>query len=315
MTKDGDPGFVRGQVGVDNTGPTTPSPWTSVQRNLMSQPDGQDELPCVLWDPLSRKGLLWVTSGTEGKEEPSLPGGAAACTRAHGGSSRSIRSRSHRLSLVSCWGLALPEDEKGVLLSVLMGLGLCVSPRCCHSGGEGAGRSSLILRPQPCDDLRVRVSRHGVKKWIRVPRGSNHHNRWGFRDNLWELLLSGHILDTPDVSWLRQSWILCPCVCHDLSWTLSSGQPAPGMQEFVPSLRKSHNILLLMRGFKEKFQRMWKDCRQNSLRWVSDPSLYQKSSSSDGQKVRDRWEVPLLRGQQVFVSLPHRPGALCQHLE
>ena len=74
--------------------------------------------------------------GTEGKEEPSLPGGAVACTGAHGGSSRSIRSKSHRLNLSSCWSLVLPADKKGVLLSVLMGLGLCVSPQCCPRRGK-----------------------------------------------------------------------------------------------------------------------------------------------------------------------------------
>ena len=44
MTKDGDPGFLRGQVGGEHPGPATPIPCISVERDPVSQPDGGDDL-------------------------------------------------------------------------------------------------------------------------------------------------------------------------------------------------------------------------------------------------------------------------------
>ena len=44
MTKDGDPGFLRGQLGDKHPGPATPSPCISVERDPVSQADGGDDL-------------------------------------------------------------------------------------------------------------------------------------------------------------------------------------------------------------------------------------------------------------------------------
>ena len=44
MTKDGDPGFLRGQMGGDQPGPAMPIPCISAERDPVSQPDRGDDL-------------------------------------------------------------------------------------------------------------------------------------------------------------------------------------------------------------------------------------------------------------------------------
>ena len=170
----------------------------------------------------------------------------------------SIRSKSHRLNLSSCWGLALPADEKGVLLSVLMGLGRCVSPRCCPRRSRdqkplpqpSALSPVKIWEPELLDMEPKRESGSTMDPTIIIDEDLG-----AISGSFFTRTHSEHsrcVLTQTELD-------LCPCFCCDLSWTLSSGQPAFGTQEFVLSLRKSHSILIRKTGFKEELQRMWKD--------------------------------------------------------
>ena len=92
----------------------------------MSQPDGShspsvsSETPCLGRDCYE----FW---GKGGKEEPSFPHGVLGKTWADGGSSKSLRNRSHRLNLTNTWRPILP-DEKSVLISVMTSQGICMNP-------------------------------------------------------------------------------------------------------------------------------------------------------------------------------------------
>lgn len=50
-------------------------------------------------------------------------------------------------SLSGCWDLRLPEDEKGILVSVLKGLGFCVGLEMLSQEGQGGMASSSDLSP------------------------------------------------------------------------------------------------------------------------------------------------------------------------
>ena len=137
MTKDGDPGFLRGQMGGEHSGSATPSPYTSVQRNPVSEPDGGDDLS-VSFETFSLG--RWCRSVFEDTREGIAlrPQVVALCftwTWTCVGK-RNSRWRSHRLSLSSCWGLVLPADDKGVLVPVLKDLGFCVSLEMLSQEGQ-----------------------------------------------------------------------------------------------------------------------------------------------------------------------------------
>lgn len=77
-------------------------------------------------------------------------------------------------------------------------------------------RSIPILRPQPNDDdQEARVDR--AREWSGSPQRLTIIISEDLGFHSWELSVPAHILYTPDVSCLRQAWILHACLGLDLS--------------------------------------------------------------------------------------------------
>ena len=89
--------------GRQHTGPASPSPWTSVQRYYVSQPDAG--CPFCPLQPYVKEEATVSNWEMERKEEPSLPGGAPGWNCAHVAAAGEAET-SYRLSLSRFWGLA-----------------------------------------------------------------------------------------------------------------------------------------------------------------------------------------------------------------